>query len=478
MTETNQKRSILEVDIQSPISGINADKQEINASDIIECYIIEDIFAYCLTGKLIFNDVNGLLDVGGLIAGTFVWIRYGDGIINDSDNNAMTLIPFIIHRINKITPKIPNKQKDMSNANLIELSLVEPHFNRLIGQTYSRSWDKKTSIEDMIKTILEKMVGWDAIKIVLDGDDVKNTDSFISNGFTIPYWTPLQTLNFLMDRFGDNGICCYSSIDWSNEDKEIEGWKRWGAIINIKSLNDMLKQTELLNDPGKGIYKIDSALLYDYNKILSYQIDGTDMFNNRQLRGGGYLGYNFDKKKIINEKFQYSLSGNGNNTLADKITTLGKWTLLQGTEQKESLNTQNEELYDVLIDSRTKNILTGETDKDIIMKIVQNNFIKSYCMQNTMSIIVKGHESRRCGKMIEIQWPPTDSTTSSYNPNLHGNYLIKSVTHHWATENKPFYKNKLVLIKNSYNYNGINSDILYESQDQNIKKQTNNIVSK
>jgi len=35
-------------------------------------------------------------------------------------------------------------------------------------------------------------------------------------------------------------------------------------------------------------------------KILGYQINGTDMFNNRQLRGGQYLGYNFNTKKLIN----------------------------------------------------------------------------------------------------------------------------------------------------------------------------------
>lgn len=44
--------------------------------------------------------------------------------------------------------------------------------------------------------------------------------------------------------------------------------------------------------------------------------------------------------------------------------------------------------------------------------------------------------------------------------------MIKSVTHHFDVNNKPFYKQKLCLIKNAYSYDDINDDMLYKSPKQ------------
>jgi len=468
--DTKQDISELGIRIYS-FNGNVWDKTIIDSKNVKECYFIEDIFSYTLTGKLIFEDTTGILDTGGLVSGTSVWIFYGDGVVNNSDNPVNSSIEFKIYRINKITPNRADKFKNTSNNNIIELILVEPHFFNLIGQKYSKSWydgDRGVSIPNIMENILTKMVGWDNSQILLDLDIISHKISGRDRmKFVMPYWTPLQALNWLNDRYAVSdtdgyGTLCYNTVSYENGEEVNH--------IKFDTLNKMLAQTVLLNDPGNGVFTLESGSPFDYNRILSYKIHGMDMFNNKQLRGGQVLGYNFEEKKLINELFQYSefrTSGdkiekykeyfnNKSYSLADKITTLGNWTLLQSTNEN-------------IEDTETKIELTGESDPNVIRNLTINKWFKSYCMQNTLSIVVKGHESRHVGALINIKWPPTNSTTASYNQNLHGNYLIKSVTHHWSENNKPFYKQKLNLIKNAYNYDNITSDICYESNKKNVQ---------
>ena len=62
-----QERSKIEVSITSFING-QWQLNLLDASVIEELYFIEDMFAYNITGKIIFNDTQGLLDTGGLIS--------------------------------------------------------------------------------------------------------------------------------------------------------------------------------------------------------------------------------------------------------------------------------------------------------------------------------------------------------------------------------------------------------------------------
>ena len=62
---------------------------------------------------------------------------------------------------------------------------------------------------------------------------------------------------------------------------------------------------------------------------MSYEISGLDLFSNKKLRGGNCLGYDFEKKKLLNKKFQYSPGSNYFNqnngiSMGDKFTMLGE----------------------------------------------------------------------------------------------------------------------------------------------------------
>jgi len=183
--------------------------------------------------------------------------------------------------------------------------------------------------------------------------------------FTMPYWTPLQAINWLLERSNSGedqyGLCCFSTIDEDSDYTNVGGLE---TQVKVKSLALMLSQADLLRDPGEGVFTHQSIASYDYNSILSYESSGLDMFPTRHLRGQHTLGYNYSTKKLIDEKFQYSpASGDGSdiNTFADKISVLGSFTLLMGTEDSE------------LDDTESNVSISGESDSDIIKNITYNN---------------------------------------------------------------------------------------------------------
>jgi hypothetical protein len=90
----------------------------------------------------------------------------------------------------------------------------------------------------------------------------------------------------------------------------------------------MLSSDNILSDKNDGVYRMVTPDLYNFNRILSYEVSGTDMFSNKQLRGGHVLGYDFKRKKLIDKKFQYSPGSNYFNKesgedVVDNFTMLG-----------------------------------------------------------------------------------------------------------------------------------------------------------
>jgi hypothetical protein len=110
-----------------------------------------------------------------------------------------------------------------------------------------------------------------------------------------------------------------------------------------------------------------------------------------------------------------------------------------------------------LFDSGHSNILscnqdlTSEFEEEFIMKnLYFGDWIKRYCLQHTVDVIVEGHVDRYCGGMISILWP-TSSDDEIFDKNMDGLFLVKSITHSFSPLQKPVYTQKMVLIKNGYN---------------------------
>ena len=70
--ELKQDTSVFSVQIIIGDQSIILDNE-----NIISCFFIEDIFKHCMIGKLVFNDVYGLFELGPFTGNEQIIITYG-----------------------------------------------------------------------------------------------------------------------------------------------------------------------------------------------------------------------------------------------------------------------------------------------------------------------------------------------------------------------------------------------------------------
>lgn len=382
----------------------------IDANDIEIIYFVEDITVPCMTGKMIINDRYGLIEYGPFTGNEKINLKYGKNF----DREQL----FDIFKIGKIgQAAMHNPTADTQ----LELYFVDTLFMPLTIKKYSRSFGTDTKYSEIISHILRNIIGLNS-KFLQINETTNTIDNYI-----IPYWTILQTINFLADRAEDSrGAGC---LFYNNTDN--------GFKVNFKSYN-WLNSTD--NYKEEKIYIFESKNVSDENKILEYWINGLDKFSNRFLRGGKFLGYDFETKTLVEKDFEYSDG-------IDSSMLLGKTSLYPDISQVATVN------------------LYGDTTEKMLENRAYSEWIKRYQKQLIVNFIVEGREDRYAGQQIEVEWPSVDKK-QYYNKAFKGKYLIKTVTHMFGRDRSLPYKQRLVCIKNAYN--NIDSKDLLKTTNYNI----------
>jgi hypothetical protein len=279
---------------------------------------------------------------------------------------------------------------------------------------FSRSWDDSIVASDIIKNIIENM-----LKIDVSLTNIETSRDVLP--LCIPNWSTAETIRWISNRItGTKGK--YGYLFYSNSDK----------LINYVTLDGLFKQT--LTDTET--YVFDTQDLTYQNKILAWQLSGVNHLAAKEVGGGAYLGFNPATKSFIgfeeDETFVYSKA-------VQEITSLGCTSLFDGN----------------YIDNDPQNFnyvytLEGETDKTILKNMFYNNFIRRYSLQNSLKVLVEGHDKRYAGMMVEIAWP-SHNVNDLFSSVDSGYYLVKSVTHKFSPLSTPLYTQTVVLIKNAYN---------------------------
>jgi len=448
--------------------GLEDEVVTLDPITIQELYFIEDIFSFCMTGKIIFQDPFGMTEFGPLTGNERLLIAYG--------TTTERRLVFDIIKMDKITMASPTKPIDGIQ---ICLYFVDVTFNRFTKNRYSKSW-KNAKITDILENVLFKMVEDEgpAEKILLnEGGRYDKTDQRID--LTTPYWTPMTIVQYLnkkarpKDMLTDGkllgGYLYYNNTRWpGNTSKNVDNnfTSAWTSINNLFSYpansdnevwmdqNDFVfsnapspTSQDTANSEGD-MLNVDGPTYV--NKILDWTYGGIDYINTRKLQGAHVLGYNFDGKQLIDKTFKYSKKNDTNNTdygLADDATILGRRTLFT------DISEFNSEI-----------ILTSLTSDDAIKDKYFYEWLRRYSKQQVLSVIVRGWEERFAGRMVNIIWPSTDKKDYNGNKNWIGVYVTKSVTHTWGIKNG--YKQRLVLLKNGY-YDS-NKDSLIPSLHRNM----------
>jgi hypothetical protein len=387
----------------------------LNNADINELYFMEDIFKFCMTGTMTFNDRYNLMEFGPFTGNEKIAIVYAVG-----DKNRELV--FDIWKVGKIQQIGTGVNEE--SENLITMYFVDPFFSNFILRRYSRSWSNEY-YTNIMADILNKMVFFEDGKRPFNIEQSKNKTDFV-----IPYWTPQLAMRWLLRRSigsdsGNSGYLCFNNTDQT-------------FSHNLVTLNFLLDDGWKSLDPE--LYSFAKKEVSGENKILEWWITGIDRTALPIIRGGVWKGYDFETKKLLNYEQKYSQA-------ADNTIFLGRKTL-----------------YNQIDDVRSSITQTGDSSNNDLECIAYNDWAKRYNKQFILNIIVQGHEKRYAGQQIEINWQSAQKNLGSGNINslLKGRYLIKSITHSFSPGGTFPYRQRLVLIKNAYN--DIDSEILYKAK--------------
>jgi hypothetical protein len=387
--------------------------------DIYEFYFIEDIFKFCMVGKLVFLDRYNFVENGPFTGNEKIFVSYG---IGQSERQLV----FDIWKIGKISQAGGGIRE--TSEQMLEIYFVDPFFAGMNLRKYSKSWADE-SYTDIMKNILNDMVF-----VRAGGRPLNVEDGFNRTDFVMPYWTPQTALRWLMRRArsrrtGSSGYLCYNNT--------LQGFS-----TNLKTINYLMLDIDKTIDLDP--YKLQSNVVSDKNKILEWWINSLDRTSLPTIRGGKWRGYNFKGKRLLQFDYRYSDAVNEN-------VMLGRSTL-----------------YPQIDDTESSRVMAGDSDLGTLNDVAFSDWSKRYNVQFVLNLVVEGHESRFAGQQIDVTWPSIQAgqDKGKFNDAFIGKYLIKSVTHNFMGGGHYPYKQRLVCIKNAYHK--INSASLYPSEVTNI----------
>jgi len=427
----------------------------LDMNDVELFYFIEDIFSYSLTGVLRFTDLMGFAEFAPLTGSQEkIVIRYGD----DKD----VKLSFDVYKIREIVPQAAGGVTDSTAHTLIEIVFVDEYHVRMTHQKWSRSF-LQSSVSDIVTHLVDNMLEW-----FLDSGTFEPSREKID--FIMPWWTVKQAISWLSKR-GTGGTplpSLPSSIGGISIPSVPGGVSTTGGNpgylyfpstknkelgLNFMTLNKLMQGSVRTTGETKGVYVFQNPENINYiNRILGWEHIGVDnFFLSKGIHGGNRFGYDFSTKGLLNTRYEYKDG-------IDKTTILG-----------------NKTLYTDMGTSRSEYVIEGDSSIEILDSTFYHEFIKRYSLQQGIKIIVKGHEERYAGALIEIEWPSTEKQLV-HNKQMKGLYLIKSVTHQWSPS-RPGWIQKLVLLKNGYT-DSRNRDLLKASKKNLYGARVTSILSK
>jgi len=422
--------------------GLSHGLTTLEPGDIQQFYFIEDIFSFCMVGKMIFEDRFGIIEYGPLTGNERLLLAYGA----EKDRR----IVFDIIKISKVTMSSPTLPTDGTQ---LVIYFVDTTYKNFTKKKFSKSWSSENALT-LTKDILKNMgeSEGDVNKILLKRFD--DTDTKLD--LIAPYWTPMEIMMWINKRakpkgntVGNNlgGYLYYNNTYW---DTNFGANKDNNFTAAWKSINS------LFSEPANVKSKWKDPLIYVFsggesggddptyiNKFLDWRYGGIDYTYTKKLQGGHMLGYNFDGKTFIDRTYKYSKKNDKEDVdlgMIDNVTLLGKKSLFVDISEKDS---------DINI--------TSETNTGVMDNMYYNDWLRKYNIQQTLSVIVKGWEKRFAGKMIEVNWPSSERKNLTGNENIKGPYLIKSITHNFGT--RQGYTQRMVLLKNAY-YKSKNTSLI------------------
>lgn len=405
--------------------------------DIVELYTVQDVFAFNIFGKLKWTDRRGLF-ADGQISGNEGFVLEFQGLTSSQSKQ----VNFLVFKVERV---LQGATASPMSGPLLEMTFVDPTFFYLTQRRYSKSWNQK-SIDTIISDIYRDMLG-------IDLDEYKNTDMFESAeesgmpfDFVMPFWTPLVALKYLSQLAG--GYCIWPHVVDDSQTPVKVGKLTLQHLFAGVPYN-MTAPRAMQNLLTFEAYKSNTT-----DVIKDWWLKGIDKFNLKFIRGGKYLGFDFDGKRFLEKQYTYVLAKNVpdqtdvNNVKQDWIAPMGHQSILG----KKSL-------FPNISDLQSYVKLTGLGDAEYeypdylkpLGSLIRSEWSSRYNTQNTLTVILEGRDTRHPGMWVNVEAPGVSVDGSvTYNPQLKGDYIIKNLITVFVGFGLKPYSHVCELMRNGY----------------------------
>ena len=375
-------------------------------NDIHFVRLFEDIYSYSKVIHIVTRDNKGLHEMLPVVGNEKIIISY-ESLLGSAGYYSKEF------EFNVLKCNVENTQQ--KNRHLLEIFGVDSNYKKLHTWRHTRSYsDDCYTYMDIARYILE-VIGEIPIG---DFENCEEKIKYFHNSLK----TPIECAKWLSSRCtgvntGAPGYVFYTNTKETFSDR-----------LNVVTLESLLRNPPNM-PPVDSLYMVRSHNEYHINNIKSYTINRPDKQNMRELIGAYSLCWDIKRKKYIKVDLSYQEA-------LTKFTCLGNKSLFAITDDT-----------DIGIYKRHLNV--NEDNEEILKNIYYGDWIKRYCLQQTVQCVIEGHSQRHAGGMIEIKWPSASDIIQT-DPNMVGLFLVKSITHQWMPSAKPVYQQKMVLIKNGY----------------------------
>ena len=424
--------SVLSVDLFT--TGVTGNVWHIDFNSIENLYLIEDLYSFCMTGKIRFYDRIGISEFGPLNGSEKLVIMFG----NDSGEGDYKTVVMNIQKIEKIERA---KESKPTKDSLIDLVLVDEYYQKWHSYFWSKSW-VDTKISDIIKDILKNHIG---IEEFVDFEPTNETIEY----FDTHQRTPAECVSWLMNRASGSktkqpGYLLYNGNNNKND--------RFGySFVTLEKLLSNEKWMPPYDALKVATYVFESDNPDYINKIVKHKVFNVDLNALKSLSGGTLMGWDIRRKKLIKQVYTYE-------DAVKRFTILGRKTLFP--TQLKITNPM------IKID--------GYSDEIFLDNLWYGNWIREYTNQQQVHFTVNGHTKRKTGGLIRVIWPSHQDEAEdmvsydreAFNKQLDGKYVIKSITHYFDKRLPMGWQQKLVCVKNGYT-DSINPDLV-PAQKKNV----------
>jgi hypothetical protein len=402
----NQQNSIeISIDLESH-TGKVVDFENM----FIELEIIEDVTNFVITGSVIFADSISLKEFLPLIGGEKIRIKFRTG--EDFD----------WYEKEFIITKLANEEGKQGRSKFIRFYFASEEILNSYMTRFSKSY-RNQAISGILNDVITSQL---KTKKDLNFETSSNSINFI-----IPYWTPNQTIKFLMNKgisslTKDSGYLFFENKNGFN-------------FVTISGIFQTVPEKDIIMHRIKND---NEQSLSAYVGLVKYmtQIKTIDILQDVSLgvTGGSCYTFDYATKSFIKREMEWE-------KLNDRQgVSLGKNSLyVDGFINKDA---QIEEFTGYINDRVFNNYDFPNSINDQTKVYLRNKNLYNILNNNSLIIGKAGDSELTCGVLVKTE--QFSGEKNDYNEKMHGNYLVKAVRHKISTTSgyeqiclitKPFY---------------------------------------